>query len=51
MTIEQVIRSLIADLGMRPPCASRWPVVLSESERPFYEDFTGKRYALPDEGW
>ncbi|MCW2995219.1 MAG: hypothetical protein JWQ18_2714 [Conexibacter sp.] len=44
VTIEEVIRFLIVDLGMVPPCGDRWPDVLEQSERAFFEDFTGKRY-------
>jgi hypothetical protein len=44
VTIEEVIRFLIVDLGMSPPCGDDWPNVVRESERKFYEDFTGKRY-------
>lgn len=49
VTIEEVIRFLIVDLGMVPPCGDDWPTVVSESERKFYEDFTGKRYVTPSE--
>jgi hypothetical protein len=44
VTMEEVIRFLIVDLGHAPPCGSAWPDVLEESERAFYEEFTGKRY-------
>ena len=44
VTFEEVIRFLIHDLGITPPCGADWPVKLEESERRFYEDFTGKRY-------
>jgi hypothetical protein len=47
VTIEEVIRFLIVDLGMSPPCGDDWPNVVRESERKFYEDFTGKRYEAP----
>ena len=43
-TIEEVIRFIIVDLGARPPCGAKWPGVIAESERAFYEDFTGKRH-------
>jgi hypothetical protein len=43
-TIEEVIRFLIHDLGILPPCGGRWHEVLAQSERTFYEKFTGKRY-------
>lgn len=44
VTIEEIIRFLIVDLEMQPPCGSAWPNIVGESERRFYEDFTGKRY-------
>jgi hypothetical protein len=47
VTIEEVIRFLLVDLGVRPPCGSTWPEVLAHSERKFYEDFTSKRYKPP----
>jgi hypothetical protein len=37
VTIEEVIRFLIHDLGVRPPCGDKWPTVLAESERKFRE--------------
>ena len=43
-TVEEVIRFLIWDLGVSPPCGDGWPEHLSRSERAFYEEFTGKRY-------
>lgn len=43
VTIEEVIRFLIVDLGVEPPCADDWPQILHESETMFYEKFTGKR--------
>lgn len=48
VTIEEVIRFLIVDLGMQPPCGDAWPDVIAESERRFYEDFTSKRYRLSE---
>jgi hypothetical protein len=47
VTLEEVIRFLIVELGHKPPCGARWPSVLADSERAFYEDFTGKRYQAP----
>ena len=44
VTIEEVIRFLIFDLGMQPPCGDSWPDLLEKSERKFFEDFTGKRH-------
>ena len=44
MTIEEVIRFLIVDLGMPPLCGDEWPELLAESERKFFDEFTGKRY-------
>jgi hypothetical protein len=43
VTIEEVIRFLITELGHRPPCGNGWPAVLAESEEAFFEKFTGKR--------
>lgn len=45
--MEQVFRFLIADLGISPPCGDRWPAILTEGERRFFEDFTSKRYVPP----
>ena len=42
--IEEIIRFMIVDLGLAPPCGDAWPEVLDESERLFYEEFTGKRH-------
>jgi hypothetical protein len=44
VTIEEVIRFLIVDLGHAPPCGEEWPQVLDASEKKFFEDFTSKRY-------
>jgi hypothetical protein len=49
-TMEEVIRFLIVDLDMRPPCGDEWPAVLEASERKFFEDFTGKRYEPGTDG-
>jgi hypothetical protein len=47
VTIEEVARFLVHDLGVTPPCGDSWPKVLAASERAFYEDFTSKRYRKP----
>jgi hypothetical protein len=47
VTIEEIIRFMIVDLGVKPPCRSRWPEVLVASERKFFEEFTSKRYISP----
>lgn len=44
VTIEEVIRFLIVDLEVKPPCGDDWPEKLQESERVFYEQLTGKRH-------
>jgi hypothetical protein len=44
VTMEEVIRFLIVDLGVAPPCGDSWPEKLHESEEKFYTDFTSKRY-------
>jgi hypothetical protein len=43
VTIEELIRFLIHDLEVQP-LTKEWPAILAESERKFYEEFTGKRY-------
>lgn len=43
ITIEELIRFLIHDLGVAP-VDSNWPEALEESEREFFESFTSKRY-------
>jgi hypothetical protein len=47
VTIEEIIRFLIVDLGIKPPCGETWGAELARSERQFYEDFSGKRYHAP----
>lgn len=44
VTLEEVIRFLIVELGHKPPCGKTWPAVLAESERVFFDEFTGKRH-------
>lgn len=44
VTIEEIMRFLIADLGVNPQCGIDWPNRLKKSEKSFYEDFTSKRY-------
>jgi hypothetical protein len=48
VTMEEVIRFLIVDLEMPPPCGAEWPDVLQRSERAFFEQFTGKRHKPAD---
>jgi hypothetical protein len=40
VTMEEVIRFLIVDLGVRPPCGNRWPAVLKKSESEFFRELT-----------
>jgi hypothetical protein len=40
VTLEEVLRFLIYDLKMRPPCGARWPAVLEASEKVFREQFS-----------
>ncbi len=42
VTIEEVIRFLIVDLGVEPPCGSDWVQCVTKSETRFYQEFTGK---------
>jgi hypothetical protein len=42
VTIEEVFRFLICELDVKPPCGDRWPQVLGDSERAFFEGFTDK---------
>ena len=44
VTIEEVIRFLITELGVRPPCGDSWPEKLAVSEEVLFEEFTSKRY-------
>jgi hypothetical protein len=44
VTVEEVIRFLVYELGLKPPCGERWTKVLADSESRFYEEFTSKRY-------
>jgi hypothetical protein len=49
VTIESVIRFLVVDLGVEPPCGDEWAERLHESEERFFNEFTGKREpALPE---
>ena len=50
VTIEEVIRFLIVELGTKPPCGDVWSDVLATSERAFFEDFTSRRYSPPPGG-
>jgi hypothetical protein len=43
-TMEEVIRFLIMDLGVKPPCGDNWPKKLADSEKAFFTEFTSKRY-------
>jgi hypothetical protein len=43
VTIEAVIRFLIVDLGVHPPCGNDWADRVHASEQRFFQDFTGKR--------
>ncbi len=47
VTIEEVIRFLIVDAGVAPPCGAEWHGVLREAERKFREEFTSKLYRGP----
>jgi hypothetical protein len=44
VTMEEVLRFLIVELGVVPPCGSEWPELLAGGEVAFYRDFTSKRY-------
>jgi hypothetical protein len=44
VTIEEVLRFLISELGVTSPCGGRWDQELRDGERRFYEEFTSKRY-------
>lgn len=50
VTIEEVLRFLIVDLRIAPPCGEEWADVLEESERAFHEEFSDSRYVPPREG-
>lgn len=41
--VEHVIRFLINDLGMKPPCGAAWVDLVEEGERLFLEEFTNRR--------
>jgi hypothetical protein len=38
--LEHVLRFLIADLDVAPPCGADWEDVLNEGERKFFEEFS-----------
>lgn len=42
VTMEEVFRFLVHELGVDPPCGTRWPDVLQASERAFFGGFTDK---------
>lgn len=44
VTIEEVIRFLIIELGVKPHCGKNWPEKLATSEEAFYARFTSKRF-------
>jgi hypothetical protein len=46
--IEDVIRFLITELGMKPPCGDNWAKMLAESEEVFHTQFSGKRCVSAD---
>jgi len=41
--VEEVIRFLIVELGVEPPCGKEWPRKLAESERAFCEEYAPNR--------
>jgi hypothetical protein len=43
VTIEEVIRFLIVDLGVTPVCDD-WPGRVTRAEKRFFTEFTSKRY-------
>ncbi|MEM6275101.1 MAG: hypothetical protein AAF735_07665 [Myxococcota bacterium] len=45
VTLEEVIRFAIHELGHAPPVGDQWWELLVESERRFYTDFSGKGYS------
>jgi hypothetical protein len=49
VTLEEVFRFLVHEFGVQPPCGVRWPAVLRDSERAFYQNFTDKGASGPDE--
>jgi len=44
VTLEEVLRFLINELGVTSSCGDRWDQELRDGERRFYEEFTSKRY-------
>src|SRR5690606_28735456 len=40
--MEYVLRFLISELGIAPPCGDTWPDVLLESENKFFREFSPK---------
>ena len=40
--MEEVLRFLVHELGMKPRCGDRWPEVLRDSEDKFYDSFTDR---------
>ena len=44
VTIEELLRFLISELGVTSPCGDRWDQELRDGESRFYEEFTSKRY-------
>ena len=47
VTIEDVLRFLVHDLGMAPKCGAAWPADARRIEAKFYKEFTAKRYKPP----
>ena len=43
VTMEEILRFLIVDLGFSPLCGEEWPQILGASEARFYRDFGAKQ--------
>jgi hypothetical protein len=44
--LEEVVRFLIYELGVKPPCGKKWSELLSASEKSFYDHYSSKHYQL-----
>lgn len=40
--MEEVFRFLVYEFDVKPPCGARWPDVLRDSEKAFFQGFTDK---------
>lgn len=50
VTIEEIVRFVVHELGHKPPCGARWSKILAKSEKDFYHKLSGKGCPRASEG-